>query len=146
MVVDSYDKSKMKQYEKSIYSQNGEDGIIEYIFNVITPTNKVAVEFGAGDGINLSNTKLLLSKGWRVNFIECDSKKFSELLSNYAGNEKVAFSDCRVTAENVNQLFSENKGFPEDFDLLSIDIDSQDYKVWEAIKVKPKVVIIEFNP
>jgi len=114
------------------YSQCGEEGIIEQIFSLIGTTNRVAVEFGCADGYNLSNTRALLEQGWTVHMWDCA----------YANHQ---VRRHLITAENVNEIF-QSEGVPEEFDLLSIDIDGNDYWVWKALTAcRPRVVVIEFN-
>jgi len=129
----------IKKYENKIYSQSGEDGIIEYIFEYIGTTNKYFVEFGAADGIAFSNTaNLRINKGWNGLLLEGDA--------NMAIRSDGVFHAI-VTAENICAIFRKYN-VPSTFDLLSIDIDGNDYWVWKALdtkKYKPRVVVIEYN-
>ena len=134
----------------NIYSQNGEDGIIAEIFNRIQGkvkfTNWVC-EFGAWDGKHLSNTFLLIQKGFHAVLIESDTDRFIDL-------EKTAWQFPNIVAikkevsrssDDLNSLDKILKGteIPADFDLLSIDIDSYDLDVWESlVNFTPKLVII----
>jgi hypothetical protein len=127
--------SDLASFERSVHSQHGEDGVIERIFECIGSTNRWFVEFGAGDGVRLSNTAhLRLEHGW------------SGLLMD--GNPRLAGGavvEARIDAENVEALF-ERYGVPRVFDLLSIDVDGNDYWVWKAIeRFTPRVVVIEYN-
>lgn len=120
-------------FEKKVYSQNGEDGIIEFIFNTIGTTNRFFVEFGVQDGMNCNTRYLLDMKGWNGLMMEADDHGKPHIKKEF------------VTAENINDLF-EKYLVPHYFDLLSIDIDFNDYWVWNAIKTyHPRVVIIEYN-
>ena len=120
-------------FERKIYSQNGEDGLIDAIFHRIGVTNKYCVEFGVENGSECNTRYLIDKKGWE--FLHMDS---SESVPNPIKTEF-------VTAENINALF-EKYGVPEKFDLLSIDVDSHDYWIWKALdKYNPRVVIIEYN-
>ena len=114
------------------YSQNGEEAIIAYIFENIKPYKKYFVDFGAGDGFWLSNTRALEEKGWNGLWMD----------GNNLGNDEVM--EEHITAENINDLFKKYK-VPQSFGLLSIDIDGNDYWVWEAITYDPAVVVIEMN-
>lgn len=130
---------KLNKYGKKIFSQTKEDGILEEIFNNIGTHNKYFVEFGAWDGTNLSNTaNLRINKGWSGLLLEGNKEKASKYPH---------VTHAFITAENINQLFDENN-VPSEFDLLSIDIDGNDFWVWKALddsKYKPRVVVIEYN-
>lgn len=115
------------------YSQNGESKILLNIFKKIGVDKGFAVEFGAGDGYWLSNIRMLLDLGW--------SGLQMEGISNPNGVVKKEF----ITKDNINDLLKKYN-VPENFDLISIDIDGNDYWVWKELKYKPTVVIIEYNP
>lgn len=140
------DDVSLEQYEKSVFSQNGEDGVIEKIFEIIKPTSRYAVEFGASDGVLGSNTRnLIVNHGWSALMIEGDEKLAEKMRQNYADNPRVRCIQAWVYPGNIEILFEEN-GVPSDLDLLSIDIDSNDYYVWKVIhNFHPKVVLIEYN-
>ncbi len=137
---------------RNIYSQSGEDGIFEAIFECIPAgqTGRWAVEFGAWDGKKFSNTCNLISHhDWHGVFIEANAVKFEKLVANYADNPKAICLNAFVTFDGPESLDSilTSTTIPVDFDLLSIDIDGADYYVWESIhRYRPKVVVIEFNP
>ena len=146
-------KIKLIEYRKNVYSQNGEDGVLEEIFkriNVGSSNNeKWCVEFGAWDGKHLSNTFHFVEQGWNAVYIEGDKEKFRDLLETVKQYPKIKPINAMVGFEesdsnNLNNLLSGTK-IPEDFDLLSIDIDSFDLAVWQCFVGKPKVVIIEIN-
>jgi len=126
-------------YRKRIYSQTIEDGIIEGIFENIGTSNKYFVEFGAWDGVAFSNTaNLRINEGWNGLLLEGNKDKADKL--NYI---KHAF----LTAENINEHFEKNN-VPKVFDLLSIDLDGNDYWIWNAIdenRFRARVVVVEFN-
>jgi len=132
------------------FSQFGEDGVIRKIFEIIDEGSRWCVEFGAWDGKHLSNTHALMRKGWSGTFIEGNSERFRDLQGTYAGNpranlicEMVDFDPDR----NSLDCLLKRTPIPERFDLLSIDIDGNDWHVWESVKhFRPRVVIIEFNP
>lgn len=130
---------KLIDYRERIHSQTIEDGIIKGIFENIGTTNKYFVEFGAWDGVNLSNTaNLRINKGWEGLLLEGNKQKADRL--DYI---KHAF----LTAENINEHF-EKYGVPKSFDLLSIDLDGNDFWIWKAIdekKFRARVVVVEFN-
>ena len=137
-------------YTCNVTSQYGEDGILEKMLQTIAKRDGWCVEFGSWDGKTCSNTDNLISeKGYSAILIEADSKRFRDLKKNSEKNEKVICVNRLVGFEEDNCLDSilKETQIPEDFDLLSIDIDGNDYHVWDTIKqYRPKVVIIEFNP
>lgn len=116
------------------FSQNGEDGIINAIFGMIGTTNKYFVEFGAEDGMQCNTRYLYLKRGWR-----------GLLMDGSYENEAINLRREFITVENIELLFVKY-GVPKDIDLLSIDVDGNDYWVWQAIKnYHPRVVVIEYN-
>jgi len=132
--------------EEKVFSQYGEDGVIERIFETIEPTNRFVVEFGASDGIEHSNARnLILNRGWSAFLIEGNRHSARDLVKNYADYPAAKTLEAWVYPGNIEILFEEN-GVPPDLDLLVIDIDSNDYYVWRAIHdFRPKVVMIEVN-
>lgn len=129
----------MIKFEKCVYSQNGEDGIIEHIFNIIGTTNKIAVEIGVSvpNGGKQNNTRLLSENGWTTYWFDCLD------VSNLPSN--CVFTKKKLTADNIVDTFSE-LNIPKNIDLLSIDIDSNDYHLRKALsEYKPKVCIMEYN-
>lgn len=119
-----------EKFEQSKHSQNGEDGILKIIFYKIKTTNKFCVEFGIHP--LQGNTIYLKQMGWNCLWMDGDGD----------GKE---IKNERITAENINQLF-QKYNVPKEFDLLSIDIDSNDYWVWKSINdYSPRVIVIEYN-
>ncbi len=142
--------TSLKEFKKKIYSQNGEDGIIEEILKRLErELDYTCCEFGAWDGIYLSNVfNLVENKDYKVLFIEGDQNKFKKLEENFKDknainlNKYVSFEG----KDTLDQILSDNK-FNTNFDLLSIDIDGNDYHIFESLEIyKPKVIVIEFNP
>ncbi|MDR3223098.1 MAG: hypothetical protein LBT66_05140 [Methanobrevibacter sp.] len=138
---------RITHYGKSSFSQNGEDGIIQEIFNRIKTTNKYFVEFGLQDGLE-SNTALLLLKEWEGLWIEANEEYFSRIEKNFKEpilKNQLKIKNSFITPENIESIFKEFN-IPKSPDLMSIDIDSTDYWVWKAIKsYTPRVLIIEYN-
>jgi len=125
----------IKRYERNWYSQNGEDGILKLIFAQIGATNKFYVEFGVEDGSECNTRYLRERFGWIGLMMDGGSHAAP------VGNVRREF----ITAENICSLFEKYK-VPKEFDLLSIDIDGNDYWVWKAIQgYSPRVVVIEYN-
>lgn len=141
------DPLRLNRYEAKIYSQGGEDGIIREIFNRIGDTNKTFVEFGSADGME-NNTVHLLRQGWNGLWIDGD-QKLVDAARHYFADEiqlgKLNAMQSFITAENIESLFRQ-ANVPPEFDLLSIDIDCNDYWIWRAIGTyRPRVVVIEYN-
>jgi hypothetical protein len=140
----------LNSHKKNIKSQHGEDGIIEKIFEIIPNCKKWCVEFGAWDGQVLSNTwNLINNQDWSGVLIECEEERFNEMQKYYEGNPKVNCVNRFVNFNGENTLDNilNWAKIPVDFDLLSIDIDGNDYHIWDSIQdYKPKVVVIEYNP
>ncbi len=113
-----------------------EDGILLKILENVGTSNRFCVEFGAVDGITASTTRLFLNNGW--NGVQLDRR--IRMLGPYCGEIK----EAHITRENINDVFKECE-VPDEVDLLSIDIDGNDYWVWEAMECQARVVIIEVN-
>lgn len=139
----------LSEFAKDINSQTGEDGIIEKVLEVVSDNDRWCVEFGAWDGIHLSNTcNLIANRGYSAVLIEGDRKRFRQLQKNFRDNGRVKPVNAFVGFEEDNGLDSllQATDIPVNFDLLSIDIDGNDYHIWAAVKhYKPKVVVIEYN-
>jgi hypothetical protein len=124
--------------ERKIYSQNGEDGIIETIFKIIGNKNMDFVEIGIEDGKECNTRNLIENYGWLGIMIEVNKKEARKADKFYSW-DKVSIINKIVTPENIN-LF-----LPKELDLLSIDVDGADYWIWKAVKTKPILVVIEYN-
>lgn len=133
----------------NVYSQNGEDGIIKDIFDKISTRNKFVVECGALNGIHDSNARILIEQGWGGLMIEADKTAYEKLVFNYKNFGKVSCLNRFISFEGQNSFDSifEQNSVPNDLDLFILDIDGNEYHVWEGIKnYRPRVVVIEFNP
>lgn len=132
-------------FEDSVYSQNGEDGILRELFLRLGYSDPFSVEFGAGDGLEGSNTAYWLRHyGWSGLMIEASSD-FPRLQKNYERYPGVRTASEFLSAENIAGIFRANE-VPKEFDLLSIDVDGNDYWLWEALaEYRPRVVVIETN-
>ena len=125
----------LSQHERKIFSQNGEDGVIKKIFEVIKTTNKYYVEFGVENANECNTRNLRENCGWS-----------GLLMDGGYENKEIGLYQEFITAENINELFQKYK-VPQEFDLLSIDIDYNDFYVWKSLDeiYQPRVVIIEYN-
>lgn len=139
---------KISDYAMNVYSQFGEDGIIQQIFKTIGVRSKKCIEFGAWDGYNLSNTANLWTKGWQGILIEGDIEKYNELSRN-ASKYPCVCINAWVGYEGSSTLDSilMTHNLISDVDFLSIDIDGEDYYVFESLQlIKPRVISCEYNP
>lgn len=138
---------KLNRFEYQSFSQCGEDGIIDEIFKRIGTTNKYFIEFGVENGTECNST-LLLYKDWKGLWIEGNAQSVQDINTHMPGiisNGTLTVLNSFITAENIESLFTQG-GSPAEPDLLSIDIDRNDYYVWKSIvKFKPRVVIVEYN-
>lgn len=141
------DKRCLEQYGYKVYSQNDEDGIIQEIFKRIGVTSRTFIEFGVQDGLE-SNCHYLLHQGWHGLWLEADEDDVEQIYSKFYPVIRTGQLLCEpvfITRENINGQI-EKQGFGGEIDLLSIDVDGNDYYIWEAIDVvSPRVVIIEYN-
>jgi len=130
------------------YSQYGEDGIIEKIFECIGTTSKVCVELGAWDGFHLSNTANLWTQSWKGVLIECDDAKFEQLTRNVRGHDCLCIKALVGRSETDSlETILRGHGVQSPIDLLSIDVDGDDYFIFGSLgKLRPRLVIVEYNP
>ena len=132
---------------RNVYSQYGEDGIIEAIFERIGPKNKWCLEVGAADGILFSNTRRLVEQGWNAILIESEKPTYERLVENCKDypNARPVFAEIGTNCTLDSILKKYNA--PKDIDLVVVDIDGQDYHVINAMMdYKPRVLVAEYNP
>jgi len=135
----------LMNYEKHVYSQFREDGIIEEIFKRIGTMNRYFVEFGSAEG-NENNTRYLLEENsWQGLWIE-GSQEAANTAREHFHKYPVKVLNRFITRENILAIFAE-ANVPKEPDFLSIDLDGNDYWVWQEILMdyKPRVVCIEYN-
>ena len=131
-------------------SQNGEDGILLYIFSLIGTTNRKVLEICAGSGIECNAANLILNHGFRGLLFDGNTELIEYGRAFYAAHPDTFVSPPQlvtawITAETINDRVAEH-GFTGDIDLLSLDLDGNDYWIWKALTVvRPRVVILEFN-
>lgn len=147
--------SQGRQYLPSIrdvgfrkYSQFEEDGILLYIFSLITPVNQTCVEICAGMGRECNVANLIINHGWWGHLFDGNDSNVKAGKDFFARHRDTSlypprFTKAWVTAENVDDLIAQS-GARGPIDLLSLDIDGVDYWVWKAITViEPQVVVCE---
>ena len=136
----------MCEYEYQVYSQWGEDGLIQHLIRNVVIEHPIFIEFGV-ENYTESNTRfLLINNNWSGLVIDGEDRNIQ-----YIKNDPIYWrhnlkAQCAfITAENINALLGAN-GLDRDIGLLSIDIDGNDYWVWDAITVvSPRIVIVEYN-
>lgn len=157
-VLSLRNRNGLLQYAKNRTSQNGEDGILEYIFDVAFPSANVrwSVDVGAWDGEHLSNTHSLFfqkkDSNWKGIFLEADETKFPQLSSCHSKQicQHVMVSCQASSAHSLPNILRQYPELPTDFDFCCIDVDGIDYwllhDLFHNSSYRPKVVCIEFNP
>jgi len=136
----------LREAELSVFSQFGDDGIIQYLVSHLGPLPPVFVEFGVED-YRESNTRLLLLKdGWSGLVIDSSERNLANVRRDRLyWQHDLQVVTAFVTRENIEQILS-RAGLSGEIGLLSIDIDGNDYWVWEAIEsVRPVLVVVEYN-
>jgi hypothetical protein len=132
------------------FSQNGEDGILLYIFSLLGMGKRRCVEICASDGIQCNTANLIINHGWHGLMFDGDARLVQRGKEFYSRLEDTFcfppnLVNAWITRENINDLIRDN-GFEGPIDLLSLDIDGNDYWIWEAIEiVRPRVVIAEIQ-
>lgn len=139
------DFRRLENFGFKVYSQSDEDGIIREIFRRIGTTNRTFVEFGAEIGLE-TNCRLLLEEGWKGLWIEGMpqyARALTERFKEEIKSGQLRFIEQYVNRDNINDLIT-SAGLSGEIDFLSIDIDGNDYHVFEAIQViRPRVVCVE---
>ena len=140
---------KLSDFSYNKYSQYGEDGIVKKIFKIIGTESKICLEVGAGDGPGGSNIAYLWKDlGWKAILIEGDPERLETLeasLENYSNCTlvKTYIEKDETLGKTIDSIVNDlgiNK-----LDLLSLDVDGNDYHIFESLKIHPRVIIIEFN-
>lgn len=137
---------RLSDHEYKVFSQWGEDGIIQFLIRQLEIRQHVFVEFGVGNYSEANTRFLMVNNNWTGLVMDSDEQNIRELRrSEIAWRYGLRAVQAFITRENVNELITAN-GVSGDIGLLSVDIDGNDYWVWEAIdSVNPAIVIIEYN-
>lgn len=140
------DPKTLTRYNRRMYSQHGEDGIIAEIFSRVGTGRRRFFEIGVGDGTQ-NTTRFLLEQGWTGTWVE-GSEELAEAASRFMhefvkdGRLKIVRSF--ITAENADEILNE-AGVESHLDYISIDIDYNTPHVWKALKRKSRVACLEYN-
>jgi len=141
------DERRLLRSGYRVYSQGDEDGIIREIFRRIGEGNRIFLEIGAGNGLE-NNSLFLLIQGWRGVWIEASARKVLAAKANLAAaiaEGRLRVEQYFLTAANVDEAVGRLTPTSE-VDLLSIDLDGNDYYVLDAIRsISPRVIVAEYN-
>lgn len=142
---DAQDARLLPHFEQKVFSQNGEDGIIEEIFRRIGTTNRFFVEFGIQNGTECNTRNLLVNKGWQGLWIEGSPLWAQEARDQFHGRP-IQIQNAFIDRDNIVELFQKDS-VSKNLDLLSIDIDGNDYWVCETLlqHYQPRLLIVEYN-
>lgn len=143
---DSPQATSLKQLEYKVFSQFGDDGIIEHLSSSIPRELNSFVEFGVED-YSESNTRLLLQRdNWRGLVLDGSALNVNVIRSSpYFWRHNLTALQAFITAENIDGLLT-NAGFSGHIGILSIDIDGVDFWIWQAIRsITPMIVVCEYN-
>jgi hypothetical protein len=129
----------------SLYSQHGEDAFLLRLFAALGAPRKTFLEIGIQDGLECNSANLALNFGWSGVMLEGDPAFAAAAQEHYRAHPNVSVRQAFVTKENVRELLGEAKVDPQ-ADLFSLDIDGNDYWIWEALEdFRPRVVVVEYN-
>ena len=142
------DSKYINEYEYSNFSQNGEDGIIEFLTNKLVKNNKYFVEIGCGNGLENNSTNLVLNK-WSgfVCDLQKNIKQYKRLLKIIKPKKNIGCFELLITLENLKRIIDEIE--IKQISFLSLDIDSYDFYIMlEMLKnyIFPKIICVEYNP
>jgi hypothetical protein len=139
-------KEDFENHEFKVYSQSGEDGIIQFLIKSIKLTNKTFIEFGVEDYLESNTRFLAVNDYWAGLIIDGDP-----LNIDFIKNDPIYWrcnikAECSfITKDNINEIFQSN-GMNGDIGILSVDIDGNDYWVLDAINsINPAIIIAEYN-
>lgn len=132
------------------HSQNGEDGILMYLFSLIGTANRKVVEICAGDGQECNAANLIINHGWQGLLFDGDPAQVAQGQKFYREGRNTwvsppQFVHAWITADNINSLVAQH-GFAGPVDLLSLDLDGNDYWILNALTgTQPNALVVEFN-
>lgn len=146
LLSQKWDVRSLHETEFKVFSQWGDDGIIQYLVNYLDIENKIFVEFGVEDYLESNTRFLLINNNWFGLVMDGSESNVLKIKNNelYWRHDLIAKASF-INAENINQLIEE-EGIKGNIGLLHIDIDGNDYWIWKALKaVVPIIMIVEYN-
>jgi hypothetical protein len=137
---------RLSDYEFKIFSQWGEDGIIQFLISNIEIRNRTFIEFGVEDFFESNCRFLMMKDNWSGYVIDGSAKNINRLKSSYFyWRYNLQAKESFITRENIKSLLEES-GFDNEPGILSVDIDGVDYHILaELDNWKPSILIVEFN-
>ena len=140
------DGESLNEYEFRVFSQGGEDGIIQYLLRNIKISRKIFVEFGVENYTECNTRFLLINNNWSGLVIDGNPHNVDYIKKDSIYWKYNLKADCAfVNRDNINNILAKN-GVQDEIGILSIDVDGNDYWIWQAINsVKPAIVICEYN-
>lgn len=138
--------SPTTEHLRNVYSQFGEDGLLEEVFRRIGTTNQQCFECGAADGRWFSNTRKLIDEGWRAVLIEADPANWPELDKLDGPKVTVVHGKLRPSGQASLDAILAKVGFDAAPDLGVLDVDGQEYHLWNwMMKFRPRVMVVEYD-
>ncbi len=136
----------LREAEFKVFSQYGDDGIIQYLVHKVKIENESFVEFGVENYTEANTRFLLVNDNWRGLVMDGDPSHVRHILKDdISWRHDLTAVRAFISKENINHILTDN-GFTGEIGLLSIDIDGNDYWIWECITVvRPSIVIVEYN-
>ena len=134
------------EYEFQVYSQWGEDGLIQYLIHKVAIDRPILVEFGVQKYTESNTRFLLINNNWSGLVIDGTEQNIQYIKNDpIYWRHNLKAEHAFIDKDNINSLIKRN-GISGDIGLLSVDIDGNDYWIWEAINVvNPRIVICEYN-
>lgn len=140
--------AQLSEAEFKVFSQFGDDGIIQHLVHHLVPakTEHQFIEFGVGNYLESNTRFLLVNNNWRGLILDCSVSNIDFIRrQEFYWRQNLTAQHAWITCDNINQILADH-GFCSDIGLLSIDIDGNDYWVWQAIDcIRPVIVIVEWN-
>lgn len=149
-LVEQDQRAGLRSHEFQALTENGEAGILLYLFSRIGAPTRRAIEFGTGDVIKCNTANLVIHFGWSALLVDGAADCVEGARRFFASPDEACVGSATcvqawLARDSINELFREH-GFTGEIDLLSVDVDGIDYWLWQAIdSVAPRVVVAEYN-
>lgn len=137
----------LSEYEWGVFSQWGENGIIQFLIREVESQNKTFIEFGVEDFLESNCRYLLMTSDWQRCVIDGSNENIRKLQNSYFyWRHDLQSMAAFIDKENINQLLEKSQ-FNRDLGILSVDIDGNDYHILKAINTfEPRIIVSAFNP